>query len=653
MPAHDKSRDHLFTPPLRMLALFTLVVAIGYFAREVLLPFSLAVLLSFLLAPLATRLQRWGLGRIGGVVVSVALAFAVLGGLGWVIGRNILDVASQLPKYEDRLVAKVKSLRPSGRNPLTKAAETVERIEQELVSPEETEEAAATPEAESRRRRTEFTLRETLFGAEPLPVRVVDTSFKPLKVLEGLAPYMAPLGSAAIVIVFVIFILVERENLRDRIIRLAGTSRVYVTTQALEDAAQRVSRYLLMQLMINSIYGAAVGVGLYFIGLPNAVLWGLLATVLRFLPYVGPIIGALTPIALSFAVFEGWWLPLMTMALFIVAELITNNVLEPWLYGSTTGVSTLAIVVSAVFWTWLWGPVGLVLATPLTVCVTVMARHVPQMAFLNILLADEPPLELRYRFYQRLLAQDYEDAADVTAEFLRSGSLHELYQTMYAPALALAERDRDAGRLTAAQESFIYESISDLVEDTFEDYQMSGANAAPPPVEAAEDEEGAAPGDDEEPVVPDLDAEEAPPPRRILCIAAEDEADRIASLMFSHLLLAQGYVADSTLALGADEETLRQIEDEGIEGIAVSVIAAGKTLRLRSVCRKLRRRAPHTSILVGVWNAPSRLERMEGPVKKAGANAIVATFKDGIDFFRDQLPLPTPTTIAKISDDDA
>jgi predicted PurR-regulated permease PerM len=622
MATSAKARDdeRLMTPPLRTLLLVLLTLAICYVAHEVLLPLALAVLLSFLLAPLATRLQRAGLGRIGGVIVTVVFAFTVIAGLGYVVARQTLTVVGELPKYEETLVNKIRTLRQSGRSAISGAAETMERLEKEIVEPGE--EAAEAPKESG------FSLRDTLLGEDPLPVQIVDTAFAPVRVMNELAPLLNFLGSVAIVVVFVIFILLERERLRDRIIRLVGASRVYVTTQALEEAATRVSRYLLMQLLINSLYGATVGTGLYFIGLPNAVLWGLLATILRFLPYVGPTIAAVTPIALSLAVFEGWERPLMTMALFIVAELITNNVLEPWLYGTSVGVSTLAIVSSAVFWTWLWGPVGLVLATPLIVCITVMARHIPQLAFLNILLADEPPLELKYRFYQRLLAEDYEDASDVAHEFLRGGSLDELCETMFVPALILAERDRDAGRLSGGQESFIYESIDELIDEMDEDFTTAAAGAETPETEE----------------VPDATADEAEDgkvtvrPRRILCLALEDEADRIAARMLAQLLTARGYQAESSEAVGVSEDLLASLADEQVDGLVVSAIAPGGTVRLRAVCRQLRRRAPDVQILVGLWHAPQRLERLKQTLKKAGADLLCASFKSALKLLDEALP---------------
>jgi predicted PurR-regulated permease PerM len=621
MANSEKARgDETFlTPPLRTLLLVLLTLVVCYAARGILLPFALAVLLSFLLTPLATKLQRAGLGRIGGVIVTVVFAFLLFGGVGYIVVRQTLSVVADLPKYEETLINKIRTVRQSSPPTISGAAKTMERIEKEIVQPNEENQAP---------KESTFSLRDTLLGEDPLPVQIVDTAFAPVRVMNELSPLFTLLGSVAIVVVFVIFILLERERLRDRVIRLVGASRVYVTTQALEDAATRVSRYLLMQLLINSMYGAAVGAGMYFIGLPNAVLWGLLATILRFLPYVGPIIAACTPIALSLAVFEGWERPLMTIALFIVAELITNNVLEPWLYGSSVGVSTLAIVFAAVFWTWLWGPVGLVLATPLTVCMTVMARHIPQLAFLNILLADEPPLELKFRFYQRLLAQDYEDASDVAREFLRGGSLEELWEGMFVPALFLAERDRDAGRLSRKQESFIFESIDELIDEMQEEFAMSSAGAVP------EIEEGT-PLDDVAQETREVQ------PRRVLCLGLEDEADRIAGRMFAQLLSARGYLAEIMDANGASEALMERLDEAPVEALAISAVSPGGSVRLRAVCRKLRRRAPGAKILVGLWHAPQRLERMIKPLEKAGADLLCSSYKSAFKILDEAVP-PAP-----------
>ena len=258
--------------------------------------------------------------------------------------------------------------------------------------------------------------------------------------------------------------LLQREDLRDRIIRLVGSGDVARTTEAMNDAAKRISRYLLMQLVINVLYGLPVGVGLYLIGVPNPILWGLLATILRFIPYVGPMIAALFPIALSFAVAPGWTLPLLTIALFVTLELIINNVLEPWLYGSSTGLSPVAVLVAVVVWTTLWGPVGLLLSTPLTVCLVVLGRHVPQLAFFDVLLGDEPALPPEIKFYQRLLARDPDEATELAEEYLEDEPLEKLYDSVIIPALGLAEQDRLRGSLDRAAVQGIAEDTIGIIE---------------------------------------------------------------------------------------------------------------------------------------------------------------------------------------------
>jgi predicted PurR-regulated permease PerM len=636
MPANDRyARQQILTPSVAALLLTCAAVAICYFAREVLLPFALAILLSFLLAPLARRLQRWGLGRVGSVILAVIIAFGALGATGWIVTRQVLDLAGNISSYEDRLVERLKSLRPSNKSAISEVAKTVEHIEEKLATaeppsatssaesePAETVEATAATRPDPARADENDTAADLIhaFTARPLPVQIVDTTFMPVRLLRDASPLLSSIGSLAITIVFVIFMLLQRDDLRDRLIRLAGTSRVYLTTQALNDAAGRVSRYLVMQLIINGTYGVAVAIGLWIIGLPNFLLWGLLAMLLRFIPYVGPIIACVTPIALSLAVFPGWSRPLATASLFVVLELVTNNVLEPWLYGSSTGVSTLGIITAAVFWTWLWGPVGLVLATPLTVCITVMARHMPQFYFLNILLADEPPLELKVRFYQRLLASDYEDAADIVSEFLRTGTRAELGDNVLLPALHLAESDRDAGHLSEDRENYLYESVTELIGD-LDDLDPAGA---------ADDESKTA----------------AAPPRDagILCLASEDTADFVAASLLTHVLTRRGFRAFSAYAPPAGEDLNAEWSETDVHAIVISTVAPRRgALRTRRVCLNLHRRYPHAKLIVGLWHAEKELNRTRDRLKKTGADAVISSVTNAIDQLDAWFP-PTPPT---------
>jgi predicted PurR-regulated permease PerM len=579
-----------------------------YVAQEVLLPIALAILLTFILTPLTSWLERLRIGRIPSVLVVVTLAFVALGGIGWMVTDELIDLARDAPKYRETLTAKIRSLRavPVGGGLFAGLAETVTAIGAELDAGRAGEASGELGGAAAR--------------LEPVPVTVVENSPFALRfLLDWLGPLLAPVGTAAMVLLFVIFMLLAREDLRNRLIRLAGTGRVYVTTQAFDEAGERISNYLLMQVIINATYGLAVTAGLLVIGVPSALLWGLLAAVMRFVPYVGPWIAAILPIALSLAVFEGWFQPVATVGWFLVLELLSNNVMEPWLYGSTTGVSTVGIIASAVFWTWLWGPLGLVLSMPLTVCLTVLGRHVPRLGFLNVLLSDEPALQLDVRLYQRLLALDYNEANDVAVQFLKSGTLDDLYERLLIPALSLEERDRHAGHLTDEQAQFVFQSVRDLIPDLESQFDTSTASETLP--------QGAAIADA---AASDV---EGPPHRslRILCVPAEDEADRLAGEMLMRLLRARGHDADTVSIRASDAKLHEQIRQRGIELVVVSGLAPGGAMHARSGCWQIRKAFPQLTILVGLWNAPGSLEGTRQRLTAAGADVVSISLADGLN----------------------
>lgn len=363
-----------------------IVLAIGalYFGQDVFVPFALAVLLSFAIAPIVVWLRRLRLPKIPAIVLAVALAGSLIGGIAFVVAGQVLQLASNLPSYQQTIRTKLQSLRSTapGGSVVGQVTETIRELSQELSEPN------SGPAQSS--------LEPSRFGPpprSPVPVTIEPGTAQPIQVIRAvLGPLIAPLATAGLVVVFVIFILIEREDLRDRFIKLAGAGDLQTSTEAINEAAARVSRYLLMQLIVNLTYGIPLGIGLYLIGVPNALLWGLLAALLRFVPYLGPFLAALFPVALAFAVDPGWSMLGWTVALFLVLELLSNNVVEPWLYGASTGLSALAIIMAAIFWTSLWGPVGLLLSTPLTVCLVVIGRYVPQLEFLGTLLGSEPAL---------------------------------------------------------------------------------------------------------------------------------------------------------------------------------------------------------------------------------------------------------------------
>lgn len=645
-----------------------IVLAALYFLQEVLLPFALALLLSFLLTPVVMWLERGRIRRIPAVALTATLALAVFAGLLWLMGTQftalLADLTENRQQYKENLVERAKSLRGmvSG-GESRKLAETLQEIPAEIaeddgpIRPEENEEEqeekgetkkdALSEEGQAEEeavadddvsdedaltdlateggdkaaaeRTMQDVLDRFLSGEEPVAVRVVETESTPppqSMLRDWLGPILAPLGTAAIVVVFVIFILIQREDMRDRLIRLAGTRRVYLTTQAIDDAGARISRYLLMQLIINATYGLAVAVGLFLIGVPNALVWGLLATVFRFIPYVGPWVAASLPILLSLVVFDGWIRPLEVIGLFIVLELFSNNVMEPWLYGSSTGVSTVGIIVSATFWTWLWGPIGLVLSMPLTVCLVVLGRHVPQLGFLNVLLSDEPALDLDVRFYQRLLAFDDYEANNLVGTFLQTGTLDELYEDMLIPALSMSERDRNAGYLTDHQRRFIHRMVRGTVREMGQQFDASSAVEAVPPGAA---EEAA--------------ADREPPARkalRVVCVPAEDVADRIAGMMAAQLLAARGDVAEALPIRAGAHDAGEVIARKQPHYVIISALAPGGAIPAAEGCKRLRRRLPNARVIIGLWNATGPAQKTRERLTRAGAELVTTSLAEAV-----------------------
>ena len=429
MARPDTSRD---VANLLGVVVAVVVVATLYFAKIVLIPFALAVLLTFVLTPLVRMLERLCLGRVVSTLLVVLLAVVAVSALGWTVGQQFSQVMNELPHYRTNIKNKIDSLHWTRNQTINNASNTMNEISKELVAPPAHGAAGEShPAYEASRQR-------------PLPVEIVKPPSLPLESVQSVLGLVASFG---IVVVFTFFMLMRRENLRNRFISLAGQGRLHAMTQAMDEAAARVSRYLRLQLVVNTCYGMFIGTCLHFVGLPGALLWGVLVGILRFLPYIGPPLGGILPLLLSLAVFDGWQRPLMTLGLFVITEIIVSNLIEPALYGAYTGISSLAILVAAIFWTAIWGPVGLLLSTPLTLCVVVIGRYVPRLSFLPVLLGDDPVLAPDSRFYQRLLALDRDEARVILVEYLRNKPLEELYDSVLIPALNLAEKDRHRNRI--------------------------------------------------------------------------------------------------------------------------------------------------------------------------------------------------------------
>ena len=581
------------------------VIVVLYLARDILLPFALAILLSFLLAPVATQLERWKFPRLLAILLVVAICFSGLGILGSIVVNELYEVADRLPEYRANILNKVEVFRSDGGGVFGKVTDVVEEVREaatpaDSASDQETPEPSSSADAEQR--------------ARPVLVEVVDRVSVTEIARRALGPILSPLGMIAIVIVLVVFMLLKREDLRNRLIHLMGAKQLNVTTQALDDAGSRLGRYLGMQLLINSAYGVVIAVGLYFIGLPNPLLWGALTTVLRFVPFVGPWIAAVLPIAISLAIFDGWTRPVLVLSLFLLNELVSNNVLEPWLYGTSTGISSMGILVSAAFWTWLWGPVGLVMATPLTVCLTTLGRYVPQLAFLNTLLSDQEALSPDERLYQRLLASDPEDAVEVAEDYLEQNSLAALYDAVLIPALSLAEQDRHGGALDEFKQRLVLDTIRELVDDL-------GARAAR---EAVAEQESHRADATAARIVTAQDV-------AVMCLPARDEADEIAGIMLAQLLEARGVRVLTLPAKAPISEVLAEVAAQSAGVVCVSALPPFAAMHAHYLCKRLRPTFPKARIVVGLWHPVGGTKKAEGRLAATGIDKFVTTLADATE----------------------
>jgi predicted PurR-regulated permease PerM len=611
--------------PLLTLAAFVVAIAALHFAKEILLPLALAILISFLLTPLANKLERWKFPRVVSVISVVTVTFALLGVLGWGLSLQVVELSDNMSTWRRGLVAKVSALReasasqPGEKSALDELTETIEEVDKAISQPKQAGKSdpakdqdsdsdaedeppsarSAEPPGDPLRSGSSAWNSDVLwswtrgFGQdeagndeagppEPVDVRIVGTPVSPLRqTMDWLGPLVAPLTTAGIAVVLVIFILLSREDQRNRLLQLFGSTHLHASTEALTDVTDRVSKYLRMQFLINAGYGISVGVGLWAIGVPSALMWGVLSFSLRFLPYIGPWLSAVMPLLVSIADSEGWTQPLLVVGLFTLLELIVNNIAEPLLYGRSTGVSGVGVIVAAIFWTWIWGPIGLVLAMPLTVCVVVAAKYIPSLQFLSILLGDQPPMPEEVRVYQRLLAGDDGEARRLLTSRLRESSLMEIYDQFLIPALALAERDRHAGLLHEEQEEAVEETAHELVDELGE--AAVALRAAGPEAESGEQ------------------ASANQPQVRVLCAPLRDEADEISAKMLAQLLRADRF----EIELAANESLTGELVDSvaalKIDIVVISILPPLPPRSSRLLCRRLRDRYPDLPIVVGYW----------------------------------------------------
>jgi predicted PurR-regulated permease PerM len=590
------------------------VVVALYFGRDVFVPLALAMLLSFALAPPVRWLRRLHISRLPAVLLVVTLAFAFILAFSAVVAWQVADLAERLPSYQRNIETKIEALReaPPGGRLFQRASDMLRDIGRRIeAGDEQAQPAAADPGSPTSPQ-----------DQEPIPVELHQpdpTAMQLVRTIVG--PLVAPLATAGIVIVFVIFMLLKREDLRDRLIRLAGPRDLSRTTQAIDDAAQRVGHYLLMQLVVNITYGIPIGVGLWLIGVPNPILWGMLTTVLRFVPYIGPVIAAFFPLALAIAVDPTWETLLWAGALFVVIELISNNAVEPWLYGSSTGLSPVAIIAAAIFWTWLWGPVGLLLSTPLTVCLVVLGQHVPQLAFLDVLFGSEPVLTPAESVYQRLLVGDPDEATERAEDYLQEHSLAEFYDQVGIVALALAETDRARGVLDDDRRDRVAESALLLI-DNLQEYQA----AEPPQAQPGELDEAEPGGEALPPALPPA----LPADRIVLAAGARGPLDEVAAAMLAQLLEARGANVRVLASDALQSARLREMDLTDVAVVVLSYMNPDSLAHARFLVRRMRRRVPKATIILGFWTfAPEDMARRD-PVAATGGDRVAASLGDAL-----------------------
>ena len=550
-----------------------LVIVVLYWAQAVLVPVALAFLISFVLAAPVTWLER-GIGRVASVIVVVTLVFVMLGLAAWGLERQMEYLANDLPAYRLNILAKMQDIRGAGKGgAVEKLQATIDDIKTDLDS-------ADAPK-----------------GRAPQRVVVAPEPTGGIPGFGWLSPLLAPLGTASMVIILVIMMLFERRNLRDRLLGLIGHGRLSVTTKAFDEASTRVSKQLLMQSLVNAIYGVVAGVGLYFLGVPYALVWGALATVLRFIPYVGPVIAAGAPIVVSLAATKGWITPLWVMGMFTVLELSTNLVLETILYAGAAGVSQVALLISVAFWTWLWGPLGLLMATPLTVCIVVLGKHVPAMSFIATLMSDAAPLAADHGYYQRLLARDPSEAAALIEKHIKTEGAATVYDALLLPALNYAERDRLENRLSVNEEAAVIEATRELLDDVNPNGAAAGTIRLKP----------------DAPVI------------RVLGYAANGVADELALTMLAQAVSDLPVAIEITNTRLLASALVALVRTQGVSVICLADLPPSPSSKSRYLVKRLHVAMPDLRIIVGRWGPAALADDSTQPLKDAGATLVATT----------------------------
>ncbi len=577
-----------------------LVVAVLYFAREVFVPLALAGLIAFVLAPAAIRLERWGMKRTPAALIVILLSLAGVAVLGWVLLGQIYSLAVDFPQYQQNVNDKVESLHLDSAGKLSATIEMLNGLNKRIKSGGST---AATPIVSMiPLRRTTSRFHASIPDAtpnkpsQPVSVRIEEPEESVLELAgRTMTPLLHPLTTTFIVVIFLVFLLIGREDLRDRGLKLAGSGRMHLTTIAIKDATSRVSRYLQMQLIVNLCYGAVAGVALRLIGVPHPLLWAVLACLLRFVPYIGIMMAAAGPILLAGAVSPHWDKLIWAVLTYAALEVVVANFVEPMLYGASTGISAIAVLIAAVFWTFLWGLPGLLLSTPLTVCLIVIGRQVPRLRYLEVLFGERTGLPPSEHFYQRMLASNTRDARALIEATLKTKSRAEVYDTVLLPALTMIEEARHSEEMTTARGEEVLQSVEELVEEL-----------------TAEAASGT--------------SHEAEPATRVMCIPARDFADEIACQLAQQVLLDTASVrtipADSSIT--NIQEFANRLRPEVMCVVGVPPRAV-RHIKMR--CHQIRARFPDTVVVACVLSDENDLSSLRSRIPAEDAQHVVCSLQ--------------------------
>jgi len=589
MPARIPATDTL--TPKFMTAVIAAVVVCGlYFGRPVLMPLALAVLMSFAIAPLVGLLRHLRLGHVPAVLLSLAMALVILSAVGAFVGSQFAGLASDLPRYQTNIGHKIQSIRGSTDGTIARLNQTIEALADQFTGVREQQSRPATG----------VTMEE-----KPVPVEIRRQSVAPWAVAQSiLGPLLEPLATLALVLVFVAFIMLQKDDLRDRFVRLAGSNDMQRTAVALDEAASRLSHYLALQTIINACFGLTIGVGLWLIGVPNSGLWALIGMLLRFVPYVGVPIAFLFPATLAVAVDPGWSMLFWVMALFGGVEAVVGQMIEPFVYGRSMGLSAVAVVVSAVFWTWLWGPVGLLLSTPLTMCFVVLGRHIESLKFLDVMLGDTPALKTEESLYLRMLAENPDDATEDAEDFLRDSTLAAYYDEVVARSLMLAQADVNRDVLDATRQARIRDAIKSVVLNLSGRKEETGIK----PIELAPSWLG----------------------KPVLCIAGRGPLDEAAAFLLVDMLGKYGIGAS---VISSDQASAAQIDSldvSGVQIVCVSYLEPGTYKNARYQVRRLRKRAPGTPVMTVFWGLGDDHSRYLDSIEATESDVVTTGLKETI-----------------------